>query len=225
MPTTITNISLVLDAFLTKVKANHITGDTLPIVASPQLDYEAGLRDYRARNKMNLGDNLDATRVFMFTRDPLRFSDHGPGRRSFKSLETNASLPTSVDIIKSVFAVLPIRWMFATKNMAELEAFELGYITGDGIKSIKEFDTTFPVLGETFTHYVHWERDLESLELRTHEESFRQTVTGTARIEGWWMVLRDEESPSPIIQEIATLIQNPELVVFDSDLVVPDASP
>lgn len=223
MATIITNISLVLDTFLVAVGANHITGDPLPTVGDPNLDYESALRNYRAKNKM-LGDVADATRLFAFTRDPLRISPHGPGRRTFASIEPDVSLPGSVDIIKVAFAELPIRFAFYTKNMSELEAFELGYMAGEGVRQVKEFTTSFPLFGAPLIHYVHWEPALEALELRTHEESYRQAVTGSAVIQGWWYVLRDQDSPSPIIQEINILIQNPELIVFDSDTVVPDPS-
>ena len=202
---------------------NHITGDNLPTVGDPQLDYESAIRNYRAKNKM-LGLTEKATRLFAFARDPLRVSPHGPGRRSFASIEVDASLPTSVSVIKVVFAELPIRFMFASPNMPELEAFELAYMAGEGIRQVKTLTTTFPAFHTPLEHYVHWEPALETLELRTTEESYRQTVSGSAVIQGWWFVFRDEDSPSPMIQEIHTLIQNPELIVFDSDVIVPDPS-
>jgi hypothetical protein len=108
--------------------------------------------------------------------------------------------------------------------MAELEAFELGYLASEGVKSIKEITTTFPLFGDPLTHYVHWAQDLDAVELRIQEESFRQAVTGSLVIQGWWYVLRDQDSPSPWIEEIHTLIQNEELIVFDQDVVVPDPS-
>lgn len=223
MATIITNISLALDTFLVAVGNNHITGDPLPTVGDPNLDYESAMRNYRAKNKI-LDESLDATRLFAFTRDPLRHSPHGPGRRTFASLEPDVSLPGSVSVIKVVFAELPIRFAFFTKNMPELEAFDLGYMAGEGVRQVKEITTSFPLFGAPLTHFVHWEPALEALELRTHEESLRQSATGSVVIQGWWFVLRDEDSPSPIIQEIHTLIQNPELIAFDTDIVVPDPS-
>ena len=109
--------------------------------------------------------------------------------------------------------------------MPELEAFELGYMAGEGVRQVKELTTTFPTFAEDLKHFVHWEPALESIELRGAEaEGFRQVCLGSCVIQGYFFVLRDEDSPSAIIQEIHTLIQNPELIVFDQDTLIPDPS-
>ena len=224
MASIITNISLVLDSFLVGVGAAHITGDPLPTIADPTLDYDSALRNFRAKQKI-LGQTETATRLFAMTRDAMRFSPHMSGRRTFASLEPVISDTSTVDIIKVVFGEMPIRFMFACPHMPELEAFEIAYLAGEGVRTVKNLTTTFPTFPEPLKHFVHWEPALESIELRGSEaEGYRQVALGACVIHGYFFVLRDEDSPSPIIQEIATLIQNPELIVFDSDSVIPTPS-
>lgn len=214
MATVITNVALVLDKFHTLVHDNHITGVDLPVVYNDALDFQQAIADYRAKNKIE-DKKISADPLFIYTREVLRWSENkAPGRRRFLSTDLSASLPYHVDLFRSAFGEMVLRFMFSAPNARELEQFEVAYLTGEGVGKVKQMDVGFPGFADPLPYYLHWE-PLEAKEIVV-QESYHKTVTGGVRVEGWYFVLRDEDSPSPIIAEVNGLIHNPDYIIMST---------
>lgn len=226
MATVVTNIALVLDGWQTAITAAHIGGNTLEIVYDETLEYSDMMRSFRSKNKRLAQTGKDAKRLLAYNREVLQVLPHGAGRRRQQVIDLLSSPVNNADIYKAVHGLLPVRFVFTTPDAREMESFEVGYMAGQGIRTVKKITSTFPGLGEggnePLDHFIHWE-ELESKEI-TVEESFHKIVTGSLRIEGWFIVLRTEDSPAQLIDQINTLIQNEQLAVFDSDTIVPEVS-
>jgi len=222
MASVITNVALVLDGWQTAITAAHIGGNSLFVVYDESLEYSESVRHFRSKNNRLGHTGNSANRLLAYNREVLRPSEHGMGRRRETAVEQVDSPTYGANLYKAAFGELPIRFVFSTPDAREMEAFEVGYMAGEGIRTVKDVETTFPGLDGPLTYHVHWD-ELESKEIEIRQ-SYHKAVTGGCRIEGWWLVLRTEDSPSQLISAINTLIQNEQLIVFDQDTIVPDAS-
>lgn len=201
MTTVLTTIPLIIKELKTQIETKI---SDIKFAYDPQLSYETGTRMLRAANKykdMKQGQFP----LFLFNRTVLRYHEQLGKRAVHKSIDLSAQVNHTAPEYRTALGEFDFRFAFISPNMSEAEAFEIEYFSKEGIYNLKEVNVSIPGLADTFLYSLSW-GELEDTLIES-ENWYAKTVTGTCKIQGWFIVLRGS----------ADLIQNIYFDVYDYD--------
>jgi hypothetical protein len=208
--TNITNITYILDKFLTDLKSE--ANDVLHPVFDPSLTYEESIRGIRAlRSSFQVQENT-VYPLLAFNRRPLVKSDIIPRLFNAKG-ETDSN--SEVDKYKFFWGEFEFLFKYIVKNPTDIEEFEILYGMEEHIGNIKVIPAVFPIVGEV-EFYVSWNK-LEELEFNK-ENSIYVAAGSSAKVSGRFILI--EDTPEKIIEEINLYVKDFETRYTISQTVI-----
>jgi len=176
--------------------------DTLPKFANRMnavyeegLDYVEALKKFRLDNAKS--PELTTYPLFIFRRSSLRHAEDGIGRRMVNHKVLQSKSDTLFETFKGIYGEIDIEFMVATPSMADLENFEISYLSEAGQATEKKFSYQLPSLG-SFEYFVQY--DVLGEKQIQIDQNHWKGVTGTATIRGFFFVATGEASKITQIQ-------------------------
>lgn len=196
--TNITNISLILDKFLTDLKAE--TDNAIHPVFDPTLTYEESIKGIRAlRSSFQVQENT-VYPLFAFNRRPIVKSDDIVRVFNAKSaVDSNLE----VDKFKFFWGEFEFLFKYIVKNPTDIEEFEILYGMEEHIGKRKVITPNLPVVGD-MEFYVTWNK-LEELEFNK-ENNIYISAGSSAKISGRFILM--EDTPKKIIERINLYVKD-----------------
>jgi len=158
-------------------------------VYNPELSYDEGVKYLRAGVDFNdvITDAGEAP-VFMFNRSALRRAEMIGRRWNAKPMVRDNDAGTAQEY-RSGFAEFEMRFLFVTRDFRVLEEFEMGYVIGEGVKDIKQFDVDMSDFGlNDFTYLTSW-KPLEEIQVMVEAKSYAG-IAGSVVIKGQFLLQR-----------------------------------
>jgi len=158
-------------------------------VYNPELSYDEGVKYLRAGVDFNdvITDAGEAP-VFMFNRSALRRAEMIGRRWNAKPMVRDNDAGTAQEY-RSSFAEFEMRFLFVTRDFRVLEEFEMGYVIGEGVKDIKQFDVDMSDFGlNDFTYLTSW-KPLEEIQVMVEAKSYAG-IAGSVVIKGQFLLQR-----------------------------------
>jgi hypothetical protein len=147
------------------------------------LDYDAALKKFRAENKSK-PEGLTYP-LLIFRRGALQHSEHGVGRRLVNHTITNLNAEGGFDTFKAIYAELDIDFLLVTPSAADLENFEISYLSETGQQQEKKFSYQAASLG-SFEYFVQYDTLQEKV--FQVEQKYWKGLAGSATIRGFFFV-------------------------------------
>lgn len=195
-------ISVVSTMTLVMAKFLEVLHEEVPnakFVYDEKLSYPTALAAFRAKN--NLTDTYtNFYPMFAFRRTVLRYAKDGIAQRQVsarvKRLASEHGTGRS-EIYRPLLGEFDLEFMYITKNMEELEEFEVAYLSEESISGEKKIDV-FPqkaidgplpaVVQGPFPYYLKYD-SLSDKNIETDEVYFK-AVGGKITIRGHYLVFR-----------------------------------
>lgn len=173
-------------------------------VYNPELSYDEGVKYLRAGTDFNdIVNNAGETPIFMFNRSALRRTESVGRRWNVKPVERDTVIGTAQEY-RSGFGEFEMRFLYLTQDFRVLEAFEMGYVVGEGVKDIKDFEIDLSDYGiGDFKYFTSW-KPLEEIQVSVEGKSYTG-ISGMVTIKGNFLLLRGEVK---IIKQIDLLIKD-----------------
>lgn len=184
--------TLVMYELIQKIKLD--LPDTM-YVYDEGLSYETAVKKYRDDNNMNENDNLPLP-LLAFRRSVLRYAETmgGIGRRAstkkviYPINNEDLAPYMSATIVQAEFDV---EFAYITKEMSDLERFEVGYLSQKGMSDGKQLTVDIPELSETMQYQVDFKENLDDKTINV-EENYFKTIIGKFTVRGYFLVFRGE---------------------------------
>ena len=207
----VSNIAPAIKGWLDSIQ--ELSGaDNLNYIMDEKFTYESGVKKFRSDNKM-ANDTPTPFPLLIFKRTVLRHWEDGMGRRAQGQLACTKSLegPNVADLFKLVLGAFDIEFMYVTREVHEMENFEIRYLAEAGeMDQSKLFTITIPQFSElgedpNFEFSTVYDTNLEEKLIESDGVCYK-AVMGKATIMGTFFVAT--ETKSNIIKSIQCEIQN-----------------
>lgn len=184
----VTPIVAVMKELTTQMALKH---PNMKKVYNPELSYDEGVKYLRAGVDFNdIVSNAGETPIFMFNRSALRRTEQIGRRFDAKPIVRDVDAGTAQEY-RSGFCEFEMRFLYITSDFRVLEEFEMGYVVGEGVKDIKDFEVDLSDFGiGNFTYLTSW-KPLEEIQVGVEGSSYTG-IAGTVTIKGNFIVLRSE---------------------------------
>lgn len=183
------------------------------------LSYETAIKKFRNDNNMN-SNNLAPLPLLAFRRTVLRYAEAmgGIGRRSttkkmfYPISNIDLSPYVSATMLQAEFDV---EFAYITKEMADLERFEVAYLSHRGIADGSYLEVAIPELEDSIKYQVDFKENLDDKTINVDENYYKTTV-GRFTIRGYFFVFKGQVS---LIQSITNKIQTYEKELLVNDII------
>lgn len=203
----LSTITLVMKALIDKLK---LVNPDMHAVYNPQMDYESSVNRIRA-NKGNQGTaDKPSLPMLAYNRSSLR-RNPDIGQRSAKLAITNLNkVVGTLDSYKVFQGEFDFRFAYFTKEMADLESFEVEYNSYEGFTKETQItvNTNDPNIG-TLTYFITWTFPLEDIDLAIDGNYFK-SVAGSVKVAGWFI---SGKSTLPVIKQINSDIKIADITI------------
>lgn len=197
----VTTMVLVLDAWLNCLE-NHISD--VNFIYDEKQSYTSSLQAIRKKyTRDNITDKTHLP-LFSFKRSVLRYPEDGQSRRSVTNRALAPRLPDGLsrDCYRGVHAEFDIEFGYYADSITEEEAFEITYLSEDGISGDKEIKVDLPDLGE-HTYYATYS-PLES-KVFEMDDIYHKEVRGVVTLRGFYYIIH---SSANVITQINSRIKH-----------------
>ncbi len=201
MSNVLTTIPLIIKELKSQIETKI---SDIKFAYDPILSYESGTRMLRSHNKYK-GLKQKQFPMFLFNRSILRYQEQFGKRGVHKAIDLATQVDYEASEYRTALGEFDMRFAFISPNMSEAEAFEIEYFSKEGIYNIKEVNINVPGLEGSFLYSLSW-GDLEDVLIESDSWNAK-TVTGTCKIQGWFVIFRGKTA----------LIKNIYLDVYDYD--------
>lgn len=199
MTSVVTPIGFILDEFLNRIEAFDAG---LAYVMDENLSYETGIAKWRQDNATN-PNNISTLPIFIFRRSVLRAEDEkGNGLRSRNFQVKQLTENNTTKNFQAFFGAFDIDFLYVTKNMLDLERFELTYLQQSGLSKTKNIVIDFPELGERDYSLEYGPLDEKTINI---DNSYYKILSGTFIIRGLFFTFKSETG---FIKTIKSKIQD-----------------
>jgi len=189
--------ALVLNELINQLKSEF---SDITCIYSEKEEYQEAVELHRSRNK-KLNIEKPFFPAFVFNRSVLRHVEHGIGKRL-----NNLSIPmrigntSTANTYKAIHGVMDVNFKFYAENMADMEKFEVLYLSEEGISSRKQLSVDLS--GEfgantVFMYYCVFDKLEEHV--FEHAGNYYKSFSGKIYITGVYPVFR---STDPLIESI-----------------------
>jgi hypothetical protein len=159
------------------------------------LSYETAMKKFRDDNNMNSDDKVGLP-LFAFRRSVLRYAEAmgGIGRRSTTKKAVyplnNADLSPyiSATILQAEFDV---EFAYITREMTDLERFEVAYLSQRGIADGEMLEVDIPELPDTLKYQVDFKENLDDKTINV-EDNYYKTIVGKFTVRGFFLVFKGD---------------------------------
>lgn len=174
------------------------------------LSYETAVKKFIDDNNMNTSDDIDgrgdnfnfeqpkASKVlplFAFRRSILRYAEDmgGIGRRASTK---KATYPLNGDLGNYVSATMvqaefDIEFAYITREIQDLERFEVAYLSQKGFSDGQQLEVDFPELDTSMKYHVDFKENLDDKVINV-EENYYKTIAGKFTIRGYFLVFKGQ---------------------------------
>lgn len=192
MDRVVSNIAPTVVAFLGTLPA---MSQRMNAVYEESLDYVRALKKFRDERRDVPEPNTYP--LLAFRRSVLRYSSVGAGRRLVTHrLAVPSDSDPKFDMYRMVYAELDVRFTVFTTDMADLENFEIAYLTeagqAEGQDGGKGFSYAIPGVGD-LKFFVHYQ-PLDDKSMVTEQNHYK-AVSGGATIRGFFFVATGDTVP------------------------------
>jgi hypothetical protein len=214
-PQIFTNVPLVLKGHLDLVQGYLPNSG---VVFDEGLSYPSGVAKYRADCAKRKQD-AKATGLYIWNRSVLRWSPSGMSRRMVNqtALDNDTGNALSVDTYKFIQGEMDVNFLYVSQNISESQAFEITYLTEQGISGGKEL--TVVALDSSLGS---WNYQVEfaplSGQLVSLDDVSYMGITGSLKIRGMFLVFNQTSSR---ILKIAATIEKVNSVIYDVLNILP----
>lgn len=177
--TTITSVAMILKEFTEKLKIAYpaISG----IVFDPQTSYETSVAALRTSSKMNDKSKENSSFPFIsFSRSALR-PNSSLGERLKRNIYSQTDVAGEVDRFKFSMSEFDIPFIFYCNNASELEDFEIGYGSLEGISKTVLLPITIPLLG-VVNYSLMWS-PIDSISFN-QDSTYYKSASGSVKVSG-----------------------------------------
>jgi len=195
----VNTVVLPVEELLKRIK-NDISD--IKFVYNEKLTYESIVEFLRARSDLYSKNVEIPYPIFAFRRTALRYASIGAQKRSISEIVRKVVENNKNIIYRKVFGEFDIEFLWITKNVSEIENFEIAYLSEEGISGIREISVEIPQLGN-FSYYT-FPSILESKVFES-EGNYYKMLSGKILVRGFFFVLRGDNS---IILNIEGRIKN-----------------
>lgn len=210
----ITTVASVLKELTTQIATKV---PDMKKVYNPELTYDEGIKLLRGNVDFEeLISNAGETPIFMFNRTALKRTETF-GRRMKQAPVVKDNDAGTAKEYKSDFLEFEFRFLYVTPSLRNLEQFEMGYMVGDGIKDLKDFEldlTEFSI--DPFKYQVDW-KPLEDIQVMVQDKYYKG-LGGFAKVSGNFLI---ETGSTKLITEINLLVKDWLDVTLDTIQIVP----
>ena len=152
----------------------------------------SNLRDIWRKTKQPQ-DEFPTYPIFSWKRDPIGLADPWGAQASYgKIVQQNAEDGSVLDVYAGSIATINVNWRYITQNIAEMEQFEIMYLSKQHIHSFFYVDMLFFDQGP-FKFELVWNDAMNNLQ--TNDEDFSYvSVGGELKITGPMIVILGQTS-------------------------------
>lgn len=178
----ITLTGLILNEFLNQIEE---WSPQLAYVYDEALTYETALEKYRADK--NISDNSDTILpLFAFKRSVLVPDTENSIGRRVGNRPIRCNFPdNSVERFKGVMGTFNIEFLYISRNMQDIERFEISYLLERTVSHIKTLNVYIPYLEETLDYSLRY-GDLDEKIINT-DNNYYKALSGTFSVHGLFM--------------------------------------
>lgn len=159
-------------------------------VYDPDLTYETAMKRFRNVNQMN-NAKVTAPPLFVFKRSPLRYPDdvQSPNKRLIHSKNNLVTGEGSAVTYTCLHAEFDLDFLYISKNMEDIERFEITYLSEEGISGTREVTVNIPELGD-FKYFISY-NELVDLTVNI-DDNFYKAVLSSMKVRGFFFTFRTE---------------------------------
>lgn len=125
--------------------------------------------------------------IFSWNRDPITLSETYGGKGSYGKIVHDTGDGETLDIYAGAVSSIKVHWRYITQNIAEMEQFEIMYMSKQGIRSLMYLDMMFFDQGP-FKFELEWDSHLNNLQTNDDDFAF-VSVGGELTITGPMIVI------------------------------------
>lgn len=214
-PLVVSNIGLVLEAFVNKVQEFE---PLAKYVYDEQLSYISGMSKFRADNLAWGREYADPFPLFIFNRSQLRHTPDGASRRHTVGPSAKLLDGGQAQAYKFIHGEIDIPFLFCAIEATRIEDFEISYLSQDSFATAagRELKVCMPELGE----YIYYAKYSGVLDQKVFESQgvYYKALSSTVTIRGFYFVVK---GTGPVITEIHSKVQNFRGAVLMSDTITP----
>lgn len=178
----VTLTGLILNEFLNQIEEwSH----GLAYVYDEALTYETAVEKYRADK--NISDNADTVMpLFAFKRTVVRPDvENSVGKRAGNS-SIKCNLPDgTVEKYKGLMGTFSIEFLYITRDMQDLERFEISYLLERSVSNIKKLNVFLPAIDNTLDYGLRY-GELDEKVINT-DNNYYKALSGVFTIHGMFL--------------------------------------
>ena len=181
-----TLITFILNELLNKLEA---WSPDLAFVKDENLSYETALPKYRSDNSLQASEDVPLP-LFAFRRTVLRYTEgeKGIGRRNL-NLKARLTKPdNSIEIYNVLHCEFDVPFNYYTRNIEDLERFELTYLSQRSLSDNKKLTVDFENIGlwDFFLEFGQLDDKIINI-----EDSYYKALVGQFTVRGYFFTFKE----------------------------------
>jgi len=189
-----TNIAQVVGGVLQSILGKF---DGVNVTFTPDLTLEQGLADRYAWRLRSEDYDIGDLPCLFWNRQPLVVDEHLQERARDFTYQVDTGVADNLQIHQSVLGNLQLSFAYATRDMRDLEVFEVVYQTV--VSPHTSFEMSFTGIEGAHVYECLWE-DLDTLEVR-RDNTPHMLMFFTAKLTGWFHVFSADHPLLKIIDQ------------------------
>lgn len=208
-----TTVVLSLDALISYFQSK-LPG--VSFVHDDSLGYESGTLELRGSNTTRDGFK-NRLPVFLFKRSILRPAEEAQGRRSVVSRVLTPQIgEIPPHLYRNIFGTYDVQFMFISSKIAEMENFEISWLTESGFSQQKNIELVLPQNVGTLSYNIKY-NNLED-KIVNNNGNYYKALVGSMSVTGFQLAFH---SGASIIEEINARILTFSNVTLSHDVITP----
>lgn len=203
----VSTMGLAIQGMLDGIKAEI---PNAKYVYDEKLTFESTVEKFRSDNNMK-DKNTDLYPIFSFRRSVLRHTPNGASKRIPIQTRTRQIDDNSSEVYTAIHGEIDIEFVYYTKQVEDLERFEVAYLAEEGISALKQFDVDLVAqTGQSWTYFLEYDGVLSDKSFAS-DNFYYKAVSGTIKMRGFYLLLRETAKH---INDVKLKIQSYQQEVF-----------